>query len=90
MLLLHVVAILAHSTPSQKAAAVWIIRVLARLQHDPVIGPKCGLRVSMITATHEDWIVLEASKHPIDPDRRSFLGWCRVCKDRYHVEEKRK
>ena len=66
------------------------IVAMAKSPRVECIGPKCGLRVSMITATHEDWIVLEASKHPNDPDRRSFLGWCRVCKDRYHVEEKRK
>ena len=54
------------------------------------VGPKCGVVVSMVTASSEDWIVLQESKHPNDTGKRTHLGWCRKCKDRFQVTEVKK
>lgn len=50
------------------------------------VGPKCGIVVSMVTAQSERWKRIASSVHPNNKDRRTHLGWCRKCSDKYGVE----
>ena len=51
------------------------------------VGPKCGTTVSMVTAQSERWRRIMPSIHPTRQDRRTHIGFCRACSEKYDVEE---